>query len=294
MARKISQALALLLVVPLLFGAAQIAQAAEETAHFMVGDPTGKLGFSDALVKRMADKAERALGQITKFWSASAGVEQYGKIRIALGNPLKDSAGNTLRTAVFLWANDGGRRIRVVRVFGVDREPQLMVQKITHSVFPSEDKLIRNMMGIPMEIRFGNRLSMPMCGFSIDAWVLALRETGGYVPLARLGPDHESWGMTTKGGMPATTNWALHQATYAEAGSFGDYLLHTYGAAKVKAIFSRSRRAWQEVFGLPLDELEKNWIAALQKKEEKSMPLLVKLLKQNRGTACAQAQRQAG
>jgi hypothetical protein len=150
------------------------------------------------------------------------------------------------------------------------------------------------MMGIPMEIRFGNGRSRPMCGFSIDAWVLALRETNGYVPLARLGPGHESWGMSARSGMPYTTNQALRQASYAEAGSFGDYLLRTYGAAKVKAIFSRSRRAWQEVFGLPLDELEKNWIAALQRKEEKSMPLLVKLLKQNPGTACAQAERQAG
>jgi hypothetical protein len=279
-----------------LFAGIKKAEAAVETAYLAVGDPTGKLGLPDAVIKRVAAQAERALEQILKFWSASPGIEQYGKIRIALGNPVKDSAGNTLRTAVFLWANEGGRRFRLVRVFGVDREPQLMVQKIAHAVFPSPDKLIRNMMGIPMEIRFGNSLSGPMCGFRVDAWVLALRETNAYIPLAKLGPEHESWGMTTRGGMPVTTNWARHQASYAEAGSFGDYLLRTYGAERVKAFYSLSssgRRPWQEVFKLPLDELEQNWIAALQKNEERNVPLLVKLLNQNAGEACAQAQRRA-
>jgi hypothetical protein len=289
-------ALALLLSVPLIVAGIQKSEAAEETAHFLVGDPTGKLGLSDALIKRVAGQAERALGQITKFWSASPGLEQYGKIRIALNHPRKNAAGNPLRTAFFTWANEGGHRFRVVRVFGVDGEPQVMVQKIAHAVFPSPDKLIRNMMGIPMEIRFGNSLSGPMCGFSVDAWVLALRETNAYIPLVKLGPEHESWGMTTRGGMPVTTNWALHQTSYAEAGSFGDYLLRAYGAERVKAFYSLSssgRRPWQEVFKLPLDELEKNWIAALQKKEERNVPLLVKLLKQNAGEACVQAQRLA-
>lgn len=292
MARLLIQAAAILLALPLALGGPQRAAAGEETAHLMVGDPTG-LGLSDALIKRIAGQAERALGQITKFWSASAGVDQHGKIRIALNHALKDNAGNTVRTAVFLWRNEGGRRFRLVRVFGVDREPQVMVQKISHAVFPSPDKLVRNMMGIPMEIRFGNSLSLPACGFSVDAWVLALQETGGYIPLAKLGPGHESWGMGTRDGMPFTTDWAVHQASYAEAGSFGDYLLRTFGAERVKAFYSRSNsggRPWQEVFKLPLNELEKNWLAALQKKDAGNVSLLVKLLKQNPAGACAQAQ----
>jgi hypothetical protein len=187
-----------------------------------------------------------------------------------------------------------GRMIRTVRVFGADGEPQMMVQKIGHAVFPQQDKLVRNMMGIPMEIKFGNRLSFPACGFSIDAWVLALREVNAYIPLARLGPGHESWGMSSRGGLPVVTDQAKQHVTYAEAGSFGDHLLRTYGIAKLKAFNSLSRsgtRPWLEVFKLPLDALEQDWNQALQKREAKDVPLLVRLLKQNPSDACSEARR---
>ena len=36
-----------------------------------------------------------------------------------------------------------------VRVFGVEREPQMVAHKLTHAVFISPDKLVRNIMGIP-------------------------------------------------------------------------------------------------------------------------------------------------
>jgi len=72
-------------------------------------------------------------------------------------------------------ATHDGRRVRVVRVFGVGNEPQMVHHKLTHAVFPTPDKLIRNMMGIPMEARFGNPLTFPMCGGRADDWALALR-----------------------------------------------------------------------------------------------------------------------
>ena len=65
-----------------------------------------------------------------------------------------------------------------------------MVHKLTHALFPTEDKLIRNMMGIPTELRFGNPCSFPMCGYDPDAWVTAIRRTGSYIPLDGLGEAH--------------------------------------------------------------------------------------------------------
>jgi hypothetical protein len=48
------------------------------------------------------------------------------------------------------------------------------------------------MMGEASEIRFGNPLSFPMCGFNKDEWVMAI----------------------------------------LQAGSFGEYLINTYGIGK--------------------------------------------------------------
>lgn len=189
-----------------------------------------------------------------------------------------------ISASAFFWKKEGWRRARVVRVWGANKEPQLMVHKLTHAVFPNPDKLIRNMMGIPMEAQFGNYLSFPMCGFSNDAWVLALRQVNMYIPLSELGPDHKQWGMSTREGLPITLNLSRQQASYAEAGSFGTYLLNTYGIEKVKAFAELSfqrMRPWEGVFGVTLDELEDNWIKTLkakQKDEKENVLILKKLL----------------
>lgn len=266
--------------------------AAIETKHLIVSDATGNL--SKDQLKMSADQAQAMLERILAFWSAdSAGVDEWGKIRVIFDVPRGGTSGSLL----YMGEKDG-KRIRIVRVFKAERSPHMMVQKLTHAVFLQKDKLIRNMMGIITEEQFGNRLSAPMCGFSNDDWVLAFLETGSYIPLNKLGPDHESWGMKDLGnGRLAIVDYATQHKSYAEAGSFGHYLFKTYGSEKVKLFHQLSRkkdRPWQEVFGISLQELENNWLNNLRmnrKTREGSVSTVLKLYKENPYTACSEARK---
>ena len=117
-------------------------------------------------------------------------------------------------------------------------------------------------------MKLGNPLTFPMCGFSCNEWTRAFLDSDLYLPLEKLGPDHESWGMEDKGGggLRVRDPGKQHRA-YAEAGSFGHYLLEVYGVDKIKRFHRLSfekERPWKAAFGLELGELEKNWIEALK------------------------------
>jgi hypothetical protein len=152
------------------------------------------------------------------------------------------------------------------------------------------------MMGIPMEVRFGNPLTFPMCRFRHDDWVTVFRRNNSYIPLSKLGPDHEEWGMTTQQGVPVVLDKAKQHIMYAESGSFGDFLLSTYGMNKVKRFYKLSagdKRPWEEVFGLSFAELEIKWLQALDtdpKPEEKNIALLLKMVKDDPDKACSEGQ----
>jgi len=259
-----------------------------ETSCLIVRDLTGEL--SQSRIRELADEAQKALDKILEFWSAEARVSRFGKIIVEFDHP----KGGTKYT-VFHWRNEEGKKRRIVSVHGADN-PQMMVQKLTHAVYPNQDKLVRNMMGIPMEIKFGNPLTLPMCGFSCDAWVLAYRERNSYIPLRELGPDQESWGMGTKNGLPFTADKARKHTAYAESGSLGAYLLRTYGAEKLKAFNKLSRqrkRPWKEVFGLTLDEIEANWLRDIRSREQgekENISVLLRLIQEDPSDVCSAAQ----
>jgi hypothetical protein len=186
----------------------------------------------------------------------------------------------------------------VVRVYGV-KSPQEMVHKLTHALFPSEDKLIRNMMGVPTELRFGNPFSFPMCGYDPDVWVTAIRHAGTYIPLGGLGEAHEDWGMTFRNNLPVVSDRQRQHASYVEAGSFGNYLLNRFGVGKVKVFVRASReeeRPWKKVFGMGIRELEAEWLASLDapgRIPKDGAELLTRLWKGNPKTACAKAEEAA-
>ena len=142
-----------------------------ETSHLIVRDRTGQLTHEQ--VREVADRADKALKEILIFWSEDPKINELGKIRVELERP---RGRGEFYGSVFKWGLEGGNKIRIVYVFGVDREPQGMVHKLTHAIFPNDDKLIRNMMGIPMEVLFGNRLTFPMCGFKNSTWVLYIAQ----------------------------------------------------------------------------------------------------------------------
>jgi len=128
---------------------------AMETDVFVVRDLTGNLSVDRqaALKKDAREKLDNVLG----FYNVGPKVDNLGKIRLEFDEP----RGGTYST-VFITVKEGNRKVRVVRIFGVDKEPQMVAHKLTHAIFISPDKLVRNMMGIPMEVRFGNPLTFPM------------------------------------------------------------------------------------------------------------------------------------
>jgi hypothetical protein len=271
-------------------GLSQASSAIIETQHLIVSDVTGKL--SNDQLKSLANQAQAMLDRILAFWSADAGIDRFGKIRVLFDAPRRD-----VYSSVFYWENKDGKRIRIVRVFSSEGSPQMMAHKLTSAVFPQKDKLIRNMMGILTEAQVGNPLTFPMCGFSSDDWVLALLKTKSTIPLNELGPDHESWGMKDAGGGKLSIlDKAKQHKAYAETGSFSNYLFQTYGINKIKQfhrLSSEKERPSQDVLGINMQELEANWLKALRENEktrEKNVSIVSKLLERNPASACAEAQ----
>jgi hypothetical protein len=128
--------------------------------------------------------------------------------------------------------------------------------------------------------------------------VLAFLKTKTFIPLNELGPDHESWGMKVGGdGFPSVFDRARQSRAYAEVGSFGSYLIRTYGINKIKQFYElsgRKQRPWQDVFGIGIQELEANWLKTLQADEkirDENVSTLSKLFERDPNTACLEAQK---
>lgn len=285
--------LAAMVLVFLLGGAAQAADTAVETRDLVVSDGTGSM--PDAQLKDLAGQAQEMLERVLSFWSGDSGAGRFGKIRVVFDVPRR---GGT--SCVFYWQGRGPERVRVVRVYGFDKPLQMLAHKLTSAVFPQQDKLIRNMMGILAEAQLGNPLTFPRCGFGSDDWVLALLKAGAFIPLGELGPDHESWGMKDAGGgRLMVLDRARQHRAYAEAGSFGGYLFQTYGLGRIlrlQRLSHEKTRPWLEVFGLGLPQLEAQWLAALKAGEQArvaEVALVAGFYDADPVTACAQAQRLA-
>ncbi len=262
-----------------------------ETAHLVVIDEDSQLTKEE--LRQFSQRAESSYEKAANFWSMTVMADGREKVLLEL---YKEHKGYSF--SVFQIENRNGQRRSVVHVFGI-KEPQEMVHKLTHALFPTQDKLVRNMMGIPTEERFGSKLSFPMCGFANDSWVVALRRTGSFIPLADLGEKHEDWGMSFKGATPAVSDRKRQHASYVEAGSFGAFLLNRYGVEKVKAFYRESRRGgrpWQKVFGTDIAKLEDQWIASLEEHEKNNrekIEYLEELWKDNPVSACKRAQRKS-
>ena len=289
----IRRAIALSIIVAglLISGLSQASSTNRETRDLVVSDTTGKL--TDDQLKMLTDQAQTMLESLLAYWSANSGLDRFGKIQIVFDKPRRD-----VYSSVFYWDEIDGDRVRVVRIFSSEGTPQMVAHKLTSAIFPQKDKLIRNMMGIISEAHVGNPLTFPMCGFGSDDWVSAFLRTKTFIPLNKLGPDHESWGMKDAGGGRLSIHdKAKQHKAYAEAGSFGNYLLQTYGINKIKQFHRLSHekdRPWQDVFGTGLQELEANWLKTLrvnEKTREENISTVLKLLEGDPSTACPEAQK---
>jgi hypothetical protein len=260
-----------------------------ETPNLIVRDLTGNL--SAEKLNAFAARAESTLAKVLEFWAVGPGLDQFGKILIEVEKALPKAS-----SSVYLMRKDKGMQVRVVKVYGSEDNPHQLAHKLTHAVFPHPDKLIRNMMGIPSEVRFGNPTSFPQCCFSDDEWVMAMIQAKTSVPLAELGPDHLDWGMEIHEGVPRVKNRAKQHAMYVVSGSFGEYMVRAFGTDKVKKFYRLSRqgqRPWQEAFGVPLKQIEADWLEDLKSRvrgDEKSIATLVNLIKKDPAAACTGAQ----
>ncbi|MCX5815120.1 MAG: hypothetical protein NTX75_02610 [Proteobacteria bacterium] len=267
----------------------QAAGATFETERLVIRDITGNI--SSERFEKLVNKVDSTLTKILQFWATEPRIKQFGKIIVEFDN--SDPKANY---SFFFFRKENGQRVRVVRVSGGDEYPHHLAHKLTSAVFPNPDKLIRNMMGEASEIRFGNPLSFPMCGFDNDCWVIALSRAGSYIPLSKIGTNHSDWGMEIDNNVPKVKDRAKQHASYLEAGSFGEFLINTYGIEKMKQfnLLSRNKpRPWEEVFGIALEQLEAKWLEALRlrsREKEEKISTLVKLLKDNPNTACSSAQ----
>lgn len=282
----------MILVLILLAGLSQACVAVVETRHLIVSVENANL--PEARLNNLADQAQATFERVLAFWSVDSGVDQFGKIRVIFDAPRRR---DYYTAVVDLTYKDRGRRVRAVRVFGYERSPQEMAHKLTNALFLRDDKLIRNMIGIATEEQVGNPLSWPGCGFKNDSWVLAFLKTKSFIPLNELGPDHESWGMKVgTDGFPSVFDRDRQSRAYAEAGSFGSYLIRSYGIEKIKQFYElsgRVARPWQDIFGAGIQELEANWLKTLRADEKtvgEDVSKLSKLFERDPNTACLAAQ----
>lgn len=259
-----------------------------ETERLIIRDITGNI--SPEMFEKLVSKADSTLTKILQFWSTELRIKQFGKIIVEF-----DHSNPKANYSFFFLRKEKGQKVRVVGVFGGNEYPHHLAHKLTSAVFPNPDKLIRNMMGEASEIRFGNPLSFPMYGFDNDCWVIALSQAGSYIPLTKIGPNHSDWGMEVYNNVvPNVKDRVKQHASYMEAGSFGEFLINTYGIEKMKQfnlLSINKARPWKEVFGIALEQLEAKWLEAIRlKSQEEKISTLLKLLKDNPNAACSSAQ----
>jgi hypothetical protein len=265
-----------------------------ETERLIIRDITGNIPRKK--FEKLVSRVDSTLTLVLKFWSADLRIKESGKIIVEFDHPLQ----NNTAASYFFFRKENGWNFRVVKVYGGDDYPHQLAHKLTSALFPNPDIMIRNMMGEASEMRFGNPLSFPMCGFNKDEWVMALLQVGSYIPLAEMGSEQSDWGKEIVGNVPVVKDRVKEHTLYLEAGSFGEYLINTYGTGKMKQFYRQSRnkfRPWEEVYGTTLEQLEAKSLESLKsfyRDNRSNISTLVELWRKNPNNACFMAQDLAG
>jgi hypothetical protein len=261
-----------------------------ETERLIIRDITGEM--PQEMFERLCHKVDSTLAEVLKFWSAEPRSKELGKIIVEFDRPLQGK----VPASFVIRRKESGQEVLVVKVFGGDEHPHQMAHKLTSAVFPHPDILVRNMMGEASEVRFGNPLSFPMCGSNNDEWVIALLQVGAFVPLAEMGAEQGDWGKEIVNNVPVVKDRVKEHTYYLEAGSFGEFLIHTYGIEKMKQFYRLSRnkpRPWEEAFNAPLEQLQAKWLEAIKsgsRDKTGNISTLANLWKKNPINACYSAQ----
>lgn len=283
---RIRKALPLLLALLLSLTGVACANPDQSRASLLIHDLSGKMPAD--MYGSLVTKANLLFSQINTYWSPVDTAAPTEPIVVEFVRQTQN-----MPNSFFFFRNENGARIKVVRVIGGGTAPHQLAHKLTSALLPHGDKLIRNMMGEFSEREFGNPLSFPQCGASVDEWVAALIQTGDYVSLAKIGTSHADWGMEVINNAPVVTDRKKQHVRYAEAGSFGYFLIDSFGPRKMLEFYQRTslaHRPWQEVFGYPLTELEQRWLASLKQKtaaNTATITLIARHWQQDPRTACS-------
>jgi hypothetical protein len=282
----IRESLLLLLVFLLTVTGVSAATPDQARVPLQIYDLSDKM--SGDMYGSLVAKTNMLFSQINAYWSPMGAATTADPIVVEFMRQTQN-----MPNSFFFFRNENGARIKVVRVIGGGAAPQQLAHKLTSALLPHGDKLIRNMMGEFSEHEFGNPLSFPQCGASVDEWVAALIQSGDYVSLAKIGTSHADWGMEVINNAPVVTDRKKQHVRYAEAGSFGYFLIDSFGPKKMLEFYQRaslSHRPWQEVFGYPLMELEQRWLTSLKLKmatNQATVALIANHWQQDPVAACA-------
>ncbi len=105
----------------------------------------------------------------------------------------------------------------------------------------------------------------------MDMLSVPLMKNGLFIPMAEIGSSHRDWGMEIYNNAPRVSDRAGQHACYVQAGSFGDFLINTFGVEKMNHFNQLSRdepRPWKQVFGESLEQLEARRLAHVRSKAQ--------------------------
>lgn len=220
-----------------------------ETPHFRIWTDPNYLDAAE--LAQVAELLEKSFAHATSFLGIEYDVAAKGKIPVLFRSPPGIIGFTTAYMAIVF--SDYRRALGVA-------PGMTMVAEITHIITGRHpDYLIRHLDALYSERKFMGTVTFPGCGFTFHQQAAALVEAGRLVPIAEVPADLFQWGFVP-GKIESVGDLQQTHRFYAEAGSFGQYLIERYGVEAMNRLRSRPDRAWSYAYGKSLYELQAEWL----------------------------------
>lgn len=239
-------------------------QPRHETPHFAVYTDPGYLDAGE--LQQIGNLLERAFEQSTSF----LGIAYDSRAR-KIWTYFRSAPGLSFSTPTRGIVFSGYRNI-------LRAAPgAYIVHEVAHVVTGRhEDYLIRHLDAPYLEQQFTGLFTLPACGFQIHLQAAALVEAGRLVPIAEIPADPYQWGFG-RGRIDGFEDPQRVHRFYTEAGSFGQYLIESYGVEALARLRSRPDRAWTAAYAKPLGDLEQGWLDVLGQVRQANAALVHRL-----------------
>jgi|GEM_PF-1151703 hypothetical protein len=145
-----------------------------------------------------------------------------------------------------------------------------LVHETTHILADSPHPVLREGLAVLMEERWGTLFTHPTYGFSLKAWMEAIRCSRRYIALSQW--EGREW---------RSGPWETNILAYVESGSFVGFLAARFGLERLMRALAWSRggrritlaRICEARFGASLRGLEAQWLEEI---EERGLPMEVR------------------